>query len=488
MFLASSLAVAVTKLILSIRTRVLSRSTSLSSASYNEDVARALLLCSSLLQLPTIASAIAAANAATGNGNPTNGIPGTSSTLGTSLAGTNNTTATQTVDGDAAERIGACLRLLLTPTADNKAFAGSRKAFRSALLDHRSRQTSIDANALSTGNAFSSDNKGSASATAMANQLAHADEKKDVVVQADDALAFRALRSGKTDDDVDVTSAGTQGALDTTAENDLQVAISGKSKASLLDLSKLKRTFQLTGFGDPVYVEASVEVFEYDLAVTVMAVNQTNQVLHNLSLELNTSPDLKVVDRGGVANVPPHGTHHFNCLVKVTSTESGVIFGNIVYDNASGADNTIIVLSTIHIDIIDYIVPATCSDALFRSMWSVFEWENKVVVSTDITELKDYLAHLVAITNMRCLTPQVALGGGSSTGGNNFLAAILYAQSIFGEDALMNVSIEKTSTGRLSGFVRIRAKTQGIALGLGDKISAKQKQLDTSLLTQEGKV
>ena len=56
-----------------------------------------------------------------------------------------------------------------------------------------------------------------------------------------------------------------------------------------------------------------------------------------------------------------------------------------------------------------------------------------------------------------------------------FLAANLYAKSVFGEDALVNVSIEKQTDGKLGGYIRIRSKTQGIALSLGDKITLKQK-------------
>lgn len=56
-----------------------------------------------------------------------------------------------------------------------------------------------------------------------------------------------------------------------------------------------------------------------------------------------------------------------------------------------------------------------------------------------------------------------------------FLAANLYAKSVFGEDALVNVSVEKQADAKLSGYIRIRSKTQGIALSLGDKITLKQK-------------
>jgi coatomer subunit beta len=42
---------------------------------------------------------------------------------------------------------------------------------------------------------------------------------------------------------------------------------------------------------------------------------------------------------------------------------------------------------------------------------------------------------------------------------------------VVGEDALANLSIEKTEGGTIAGHVRIRSKTQGIALSLGDRIT-----------------
>lgn len=73
-------------------------------------------------------------------------------------------------------------------------------------------------------------------------------------------------------------------------------------------------------------------------------------------------------------------------------------------------------------------------------------------------------------TNMACLTPDNALSGDC-----DFLSANLCARSLFGEDALANLSIEKTEQGTIQGHVRIRSKTQGIALSLGDKITLAQK-------------
>ena len=64
-----------------------------------------------------------------------------------------------------------------------------------------------------------------------------------------------------------------------------------------------------------------------------------------------------------------------------------------------------------------------------------------------------------------------AMVQGAMSGDCAFLSANLYARSLFGEDALANLSIEKTDTGAITGHVRIRSKTQGIALSLGDRIT-----------------
>jgi len=50
-----------------------------------------------------------------------------------------------------------------------------------------------------------------------------------------------------------------------------------------------------------------------------------------------------------------------------------------VYDvSGAASDRNVVVLNDIHIDIMDYIVPASCNDTEFRQMWAEFEWENKV--------------------------------------------------------------------------------------------------------------
>ena len=236
-------------------------------------------------------------------------------------------------------------------------------------------------------------------------------------------------------------------------------------------VKKLNRMLPLTGFSDPIFAEAYVTVHQYDIVMDVTVVNRTPDTLQNVCLELATMGDLKLVERPQNYTLPPGGSKSIRANIKVSSTETGVIFGNIVYESSAAGDRSVVVLSDVHIDIMDYIAPATCADVTFRTMWAEFEWENKVAVNTSITDVTAFLDHVVASTNMRSLTPRAALEGECG-----FLAANLYAKSVFGEDALVNISVEKQPhDGKLGGYIRIRSKTQGIALSLGDKITLRQK-------------
>ena len=145
------------------------------------------------------------------------------------------------------------------------------------------------------------------------------------------------------------------------------------------DANKLNRILQLTGFSDPVYAEAYVTVHHYDIVLDVTVINRTKETLQNLCLELATMGDLKLVERPQNYTLAPESSKQIKANIKVSSTETGVIFGNIVYETSSNVlERNVIVLNDIHIDIMDYISPASCADVAFRTMWAEFEWENKV--------------------------------------------------------------------------------------------------------------
>jgi len=293
-------------------------------------------------------------------------------------------------------------------------------------------------------------------------------EKAKTAVQVDDVFSIRQLakkNAGDGSDDIGM---------------DLEKATGGDSAVEDLS-SKLSRVVQLTGFSDPVYAEAYVKVHQFDIVLDVLLVNQTTDTLQNLSVEFATLGDLKVVERPTTQNLGPHDFQNVQTTIKVSSTDTGVIFGNVVYDGASSTENNVVILNDVHVDIMDYIQPAICTETQFRTMWTEFEWENKVNINSKAKSLREFLKQLMACTNMSCLTPEASLKGDCQ-----FLSANLYARSVFGmyqshpvrqtnntdmesgEDALANLSIEKEGDdGPVTGFVRIRSRSQGLALSLG---------------------
>merc|ERR1719243_179452 len=159
-----------------------------------------------------------------------------------------------------------------------------------------------------------------------------------------------------------------------------------------------------------------------------------------------------------------------------------------------------IVMSELHVDILDYIERAWIGELAFRSMWSEFEWENKININTTITDAGAFLEHIMLNTKMTvvgrsCKNKELLKGKDKSKvtaedvsemlrdaagvqrliESSSFVAVNLYSKSIFGEDALANISIEKVADGKLTGSIRIRSRTQGIALSLGDRITIVQR-------------
>ncbi|KXT06533.1 hypothetical protein AC578_6101 [Pseudocercospora eumusae] len=271
-------------------------------------------------------------------------------------------------------------------------------------------------------------------------------------IQVDDVVSIRQLKAKNQD-------GGDE------AEIDLEKATGGDATTEDLS-SKLNRVVQLTGFSDPVYAEAYVQVHQFDIILDVLLVNQTRETLQNLSVEFATLGDLKVVERPTTQNLPGLDFLNVQATIKVSSTDTGVIFGNVVYDGPSSTESNVVILNDVHVDIMDYIQPAQCTETQFRTMWTEFEWENKVNINTKMPAgkgLREFLQALMKVTNMSCLTPEASLEGECQ-----FLSANLYARSVFGEDALANLSVEKEGeNGPVTGFMRIRSRSQGLALSLG---------------------
>ncbi|XP_052769585.1 coatomer subunit beta-like [Mya arenaria] len=174
-----------------------------------------------------------------------------------------------------------------------------------------------------------------------------------VKVQADDSISFAQL-----------INKNEMGATENMFELTLSQALgmTYKKEKDPLGSTKLNKVTQLTGFSDPVYAKAYVNVNQFDIVLDVLVVNQTSDTLQNLTVELATLGNLKLVEKPMPLMMAPHDFCNIKANVKVASTENGIIFGNIVYDvTGAASDRNVVVLNDIHIDIMEYMCqqPAT---------------------------------------------------------------------------------------------------------------------------------
>ena len=273
------------------------------------------------------------------------------------------------VHADCLERLTQCARILLDPEVHGKLAATFLSSCHEAFSNLVAQQKLLKVKA---------------------SEL----EKKGRASQADDLIQFRQLRSQAVQGGIEV---------DLMDADDISRAIGAEGGVGS-EGSRLKHVYQLTGYSDPVYAEASVTVHDYDIVLEMTIINRTPNTLTNLTVELATMGDLKLVERPQSHTIGPLDERKLRANIKVSSTETGHIFGTIVFDNSSTAQKTYVNLSDIQLDIMDYIRPAECKSEDFRSMWAEFEWENKVAVNTNITDLREFLAHVVGNTNMTCLS------------------------------------------------------------------------------------
>lgn len=329
--------------------------------------------------------------------------------------------------------------------------------------------------------------------------LGQEEEVQEKSVSPDECIVFRQLRERKG-------GAGPAGGMDD--DEDYNAArgatIAQAAADGALFAERLAKVQQMTGLADPVYVEAFLQVHSFDLMLELLVVNRTNETLQNVLVELSTQGDLKIVDRPSAVTLSAGQQMTLHASIKVASTETGIIFGYVTFEKKSAADKECSVLNELHVDILDYIERSWINELAFRTMWSEFEWENKVNINTSITEVGTFLEHIMRNTNMSIvgrsykktgdknqkkgkLTAEDvqemlrdAVGIKKLIDTSSFVAVNLYAKSIFGEDALANISIEKLPDGKLTGSCRIRSRTQGIALSLGDRITIVQRGVQVS--------
>lgn len=168
------------------------------------------------------------------------------------------------IDDDSHERIVCCLRILSTVNTESEIQTVFLKDTRAAFKEVLVRQS--------------------------LNKSTPKKSTKIQKTQPDDSISYRLFKGKKLDSMADVIS----------VDLDTAIGLTGQKT----EKSRLGQVVQLTGFSDPVYAEAYVNISEYDIHLDMLIINQTQNTLQNLTLEFYTLGDLKLVEKPEPQTVP----------------------------------------------------------------------------------------------------------------------------------------------------------------------------------------
>lgn len=146
--------------------------------------------------------------------------------------------------------------------------------------------------------------------------------------------------------------------------------------------AKLAKIIQLTGYTDPIYAEAYMKIHKYDILFEILLINRINKPLQNVSIEFSTQGDLRVLEKPQQVTLAPFQSIQLKTSIKLSSSEAGIIFASINFENSAGMTQSYMITNEIMVDLVDFIYPAEINDEDFRKCWSKYEWENRLTINS----------------------------------------------------------------------------------------------------------
>lgn len=233
------------------------------------------------------------------------------------------------------------------------------------------------------------------------------------------------------------------------------------------DNRKIKFIEVLSGSEDVLYVEAVVEIFTFDLSIEFIIKNKSNKALQNVTIQLFVPTEFDIIEKAPMFNLNPGETEKVRSCVKFSKTINAYIFGEISFGNFKG-QLSYLNLSGIFIELLNTYA-AEITDSSFRTKWLDYHWEHSVMIVSKKHSFKDIISHLCQKLKMTLVFPKDL---DSIDDNDPFFVGNLYTRTKFNEDALINISIEKTKDKRIIGNCIIRAQANEFMTALGEKIKA----------------
>ena len=292
--------------------------------------------------------------------------------------------------------------------------------------------------------------------------------------QPDDFISFRHCKMYDPDnfdveEDDNNLNLNKKSSLDNDDEDNIDIQNSLLNFGTNRETSNKKRRFVevLSGTEDPLFVESVVNIYTFDLNIEFTIKNRSKNALQNVSLQLFVPKEFSIIEKPPIFNLDQGETVHVRSSVKFTKTINAYIFGQISFNNFKG-ENSFMHLSGLFIELLST-YKENISDLDFRKNWNDYTWEHNVMIVSRKKSFSECINELIKGLKMTMVFPKsVDLINDDYP----FMVANLFAKTRLGENALVNISVEKSKDNKIIGTCVIRSKTKDFMTGLGEKIKA----------------
>ena len=286
--------------------------------------------------------------------------------------------------------------------------------------------------------------------------------------QPDDFISFRHCKMYDPDNpDVGEDDENISSGQNTNASSDMLDEQFFNTLSRESDNKKRRFVEVLSGTEDPLFVEAEVNIYTFDLSIEFTIKNKSKNALQNVSISLFVPKEFSIIEKPPIFTLEPNEVVHVRSSVKFTKTLNAYIFGQINFNNFKG-ESSFMHLSGLFIELLST-YKENISDLDFRKNWSDYTWEHNVMIVSRKKHFSDCVNELIKGLNMTLVSPKSI---DMIKDEYPFMVANLYAKTKLGENALVNLSVEKSKDNKIIGTCVIRSKTKDFMTGLGEKIKA----------------
>lgn len=231
-------------------------------------------------------------------------------------------------------------------------------------------------------------------------------------------------------------------------------------------ISLKHKTVQMSGLGDPLYIESNVSYTKYEILLDMLIINQTSSYLRAITLDFSFSRNLRIMDSIESFSLTPNTATTINVRFSINESLNSFITADVSFKYPNKAEyNTkpyIQNLSEILIDINELLENA---DINFVEVWRTLEWEH-IYSITMRRKIEDILDYLVTKVNGKLCNKLSNYG---------FIVANVACYTIRKTPVLINISISSAKDSLVE--IRVRSKKEEIVKDVSSILSNYLKSL-----------